>query len=170
MGLTNTEMKQGNTKEPKPTPIDFIQNGVKKRVSGVARTRLVNHGKWALDKERGKHLCLIEIEIEEMGVVLNFTPADSFEDELLRSWLEAEKRNDNFPFRNPTRGATRPKQLLAKVTHLRGVLQEYDNGNPKQGACVGVAVEFTVLLAHQGASRDALTHIFPAARHFLYII
>jgi len=119
------EMKQVSTKPQKTTPIDFIENGTKRRLPGLARTRLVKHGFWAIDKVRGKTLCLIEILIPELGIEVNFTPAESFKDDLLHSWLDAERQNDEFPFDDPAMNATRPSQLRKKIEHLQKLLGDY---------------------------------------------
>lgn len=119
------EMKQASMKPQKKTPIDFIENGGKRRVLGFAKTRLVKHGFWAIDKVSGKTLCLIEILIPELNIELNFTPTESFEDELLHSWLDAERENDRFPFSEPALGPTRPSQLNKKIEHLQELLDEY---------------------------------------------
>jgi len=118
-------MKQVSTTAPKTTPIDFIENGGKRRVRGYVRTRLVKHGFWAIDKVPGKVLCLIEIFIPGLAVELNFTPTESFEDELLHSWLDAERENDRFNFDRPAIELTRPNQLKKKITHLQKLLEDY---------------------------------------------
>jgi hypothetical protein len=112
---------------PKLTRIDFIENGNKKRVSGFANTRIVNHGRWKQDGVPGKMLCLIEITIPELGVVINFTPAESFQDELLVSWLDAERQNDTFVFKTPRYDRTRPTMLKTKLSHLHKLLDDYPN-------------------------------------------
>ena len=118
-------MRQVSIKATKITPIDFIENGREKRVNGFAKTRLVKHGFWAIDKVHGKTLCLVEIIIPELGIEVNFIPTELFEDELLHSWLDAERENDQFPFDNPTLANTRPSQLKKKIQHLQKLLDEY---------------------------------------------
>lgn len=123
-------MRQVNTKTTKTTPIDLIENGGKRRVNGFAKTRLVKHGFWAIDKVHGKTLCLIEIIIPELSIEVNFIPTESFEDELLHSWLDAERENDKFPFGKPALEPTRPSQLKKKVEHLQKLLEEYSKAYP----------------------------------------
>lgn len=118
-------MKLVSMKTSKTTPIDFIENGSKKRVEGFADTRLVKHGLWKLNGVPGKTLCLIQIAIPELKITLNFIPSESFQDELLCSWLDAERKNDDFIFEQPLLTNKRPSQLRKKIEHLRKVLEDY---------------------------------------------
>lgn len=109
----------------KLTPIDIIEDGAKRQVQGLIATRLVRHGKWRLNGVTGKALCLIEISIPSLNVKLNFTPSETFEDELLCSWLDAERQNDDYTFPQPILGNKRPSQLRLKIEHLAKVLADY---------------------------------------------
>jgi hypothetical protein len=109
----------------KLTPIDFIDSGNKRRVQGLVGSRLIRHGRWQLDGVMGKALCLIEISIPSLSLKLNFIPSEEFQDELLTSWLDAERENDNFTFAKPVLGNKRPSQLKKKLEHLENVLGDY---------------------------------------------
>lgn len=107
------------------TRIDIIVEGKKETLPGSVSVSTVKHGKWVIDKDSGKHLCLIEIEIPERGMKVNFVPSEAFEDELLNGWLAVEEANNHFEFANPIMGETRPSQLAKKLQHLYEILKQW---------------------------------------------
>ena len=94
------------------------------RYEGKIYTELVNNGIWRIDNSMGKTLCIVNIFIPELGVKISFVPADSFQDELIQNWLEAEKRNDNFKFKRPLREGKRPQCLYKKIMRIMKLLTE----------------------------------------------
>lgn len=92
---------------------------------GFISVRIVKHGIWEIDREKGKNLCLIEIEIPKKHMKVNFTPSASFEDELLNGWLGAEEANDQFEFTNPVLDDKRPSELQKKLSHLQKILEQW---------------------------------------------
>lgn len=127
--MISTAMRCISTAVPQKTRVDFIENGKKKQADGLVTTRLVTHGAWKIDRSNGKTLCLVEVAIPKLGIVVNFTPSEAFEDELLKAWLDAEKANDNFVFPQPVLAFQRPSQLQKKTQHIHKVIEEYVRTN-----------------------------------------
>jgi len=72
------------------TRIDIITESKKESLSGSISISIVPHGRWAIDRVSGKHLCRVEIEIPKKAIKLDFVPSEAFEDELLNGWLASE--------------------------------------------------------------------------------
>lgn len=117
------------------TPIEICIDGRRNRVLGEVYTRTHNKGRWKIDNELGKTLCLIEIKIPSVtikgktieDVLINFTPSDAFQDDLIRTWMQAEIDNDNFRFKNPKLNATRPSMLRKKIGRIETMINKFKN-------------------------------------------
>lgn len=82
-------------------------------------------GWWRINNEFGKTLSMIKLTINSRQLVITFVPSETFQVELIRNWLEAEWRNDNYVFKNPLMGRTRPKQLMKKARSVQRALLTY---------------------------------------------
>jgi len=98
-------------------------NGI--RLEGELSLRIVDHGKWKLDKTTGKSLLLVELTIPVRNMALNFPPSDTFFVDCVDKFLLCEKRNDEFTFQDPVLYPKRPPQLQFKRQILQEVLDRY---------------------------------------------
>lgn len=124
MASTNTETKLINT--PMQITRIYVTNGNKTRqMSGVATIDIVDTGLWREDNVFGKNLCRIIVKVPGLGIQLAFVPSEGFEQELLTSWLDAERHNDSFVFKNPRFKKQRPEQLAKKIKFVATIVDNY---------------------------------------------
>jgi hypothetical protein len=84
-------------------------------LEGELSLRIVDHGKWKLDKTTGKSLLLVELTIPVRNIALNFPPSDTFFVDCVDKFLLCEKRNDEFTFQDPVLYPKRPPQLQSNA-------------------------------------------------------
>lgn len=97
------------------------------RLRGKIGLELVDRGKWHIDNEFGKHLCVISLKRQDRNIVLHDAPTHDFCEDYVDKMLEAEWRNDNFVFEKGVYGknSKRPPQLLAKIERLQAILDKW---------------------------------------------
>lgn len=119
---------------PEKVRVDLIRDGSKMQRDGAIAIRLVRHGLWEIDKETGKSICLIELQIPSEHLSLNFPTTQEFLTHFVNEMMKAEFDNDNFMFNNPVKGKHRPPELLGKARKIEKVIQLWKSrAKPPQG-------------------------------------
>jgi len=96
-----------------------------KRLRGDAKLVMVDHLIWEIDKEKGKRGILIELEIPEKNLRVNFVPSHEFCAKFLDWMLEAEWLNDQYQFKKPSLSTRRPPKLKEKITRIEAILNKW---------------------------------------------
>lgn len=81
---------------------------------------------WEIDKEYGKSVCRIGLDIPPKSIYIDFCPSHNFSEELIDKLFECELKNDKFLYSNPKLGLQRNPQFWRKLERCKSIIQKWE--------------------------------------------